>query len=100
MSEQAETTKTKKPRKPSSEWKKTDRLKTIREKEPDFIGKTELAHHFQCHVNTINRWIADGTIPPPHCRPGDKHPIWLRKHYEAFRKTREWPREAFWNRVS
>lgn len=32
-------------RKPPSEWKKTPRLAAIKDKEPDFITKTELAHH-------------------------------------------------------
>lgn len=88
----------KRQRKPSSEWKKTPRLREVKEKEPDFIGKAELARHLCCHVGTINDWIADGTIPPPHSRPGEKHAVWLRRHYEAFKKTREWPKEAYWNR--
>lgn len=82
-------------RKPSSEWKKSDKLRAIREKQPDFVGKAELAHHLGCHINTINRWIRKGTIPGPHFRPGGKHPLWLRKHYEAFIRTGEWPAEAF-----
>jgi hypothetical protein len=74
---------------------KTPKIRAIREKEPDFISKTELAHHYQCHMGSIDDWIVDGTIPPPYARPGIKHPIWLRKHYNKFRETGEWPKEAF-----
>ncbi len=67
--------------------------------EPDFIGKAELARHLCCHGNTIDNWIGDGTIPPPHYWPGPKHPLWLRKWYVAFRDTGKWPKEAWkWNR--
>jgi hypothetical protein len=79
--------------------KPSEKLRAIREKEADFVTKAELAHHIGCHVNTINRWIRMGTIPGPHCRPGGKHPIWLRKHYEAFRRTGEWPPESFRGRM-
>ncbi len=75
---------------------KTIRLKTIKELEPDFIGKAELARQLCCHINTLNDWIAKGTIPPPHSRPGVKHPVWLRKHYRIYRETGQWPRAAFW----
>jgi hypothetical protein len=85
-------------RKPRSDQDKPVRMKALRDKEPDFMGKFELAHHLQCHIGTLNDWIADGTIPPPHSRPGTKHPVWLRKHYEVFKKTRAWPKEAYWNR--
>jgi hypothetical protein len=84
----------KKPRKPPSEWKKTPRMKSIRDKAPDFIGKAELAHHLQCHISTIDTWIEEGRIPPPHSRPGEKHPVWLRKHYEVYKGTGSWPRES------
>lgn len=67
----------------------------VMDRPPDFMTKDELAYHLGCHINTINRWIRDGVIPGPHCRPGGKHPIWLRRHYEAFCKSGEWPREAF-----
>ena len=63
--------------------------------EPDFINKTELAHHLQCDSSTIDTWIVDGTIPPPHARPGVNHPIWRRSHYKVFLETGEWPREAY-----
>lgn len=62
---------------------------------PDFVTKHELAYHLGCHPGTIARWIRDGVLPGPMCRPGGKHPIWLRKHYEAFCRTGEWPREAY-----
>lgn len=87
--------KPRKPRKPPSEWKKTPRYSSVKAQEPDFITKTELAHHLGCHISTLTDWIEDGSIPPPHSRPGDKHPIWLRRHYKEFVRTGKWPREAF-----
>jgi hypothetical protein len=67
----------------------------LRDRPPDFLDKHELAYHLGCHIGTINRWIRDGVIPGPHSRPGGKHPIWLRKHYEEFLRSGRWPREAF-----
>ena len=77
--------------------RKAPRLRAIKEKESDFIGKVELAHHLQCHMSTIDEWIADGTIPPPHSRPGDQHPNLARRHYNAYRdgKEKRWPKEAW-----
>jgi hypothetical protein len=63
--------------------------------EPDFIGKSELARHLCCDVGTIDDWIVAGSIPPPHARPGARHPIWRRDHYRAFVETGEWPRAAY-----
>jgi len=76
-------------------YKRTGLMKSIREGRPDFVGKTELAHHLQCDTGSINHWIADGLIPPPHSRPGEKHPLWRRDHYEEFVKMGRWPREAW-----
>ncbi|MBU6429646.1 MAG: hypothetical protein KGR26_11580 [Cyanobacteria bacterium REEB65] len=85
-------------RKPPAEWKRTERLKRVKDLEPDFIGKAELARHLCCHINSIDLWIYDGTIPPPHSYPGTKHPVWLRKHYHLFRETGKWPAAAFGSR--
>lgn len=85
-------------RKPPSEWKKTARLSAIKDKEPDFIGKFELAKHLCCHIQTINEWIYDGTLPPPHSWPGVKHPVWLRRHYNHYLKAGKWPAEAWRSR--
>jgi hypothetical protein len=60
-----------------------------------FITKAELATHIGCHINTIDRWIAKGTIPPPHSRPGYGHAIWLRKHFNVYADSGEWPQDAF-----
>ena len=76
----------KKPRNP--------RKHKIRSLEPDFITKCELAQHLGCAVGTIDKWIEEGTVPPPHSKPGERHPVWLRKHYVAYRDTRRWPKEA------
>jgi hypothetical protein len=89
----------KRKRKPSSESKKADRLKTIGDKEPDFIGKAELARHLSCHINSIDVWVRKGRIPPPHSMPGDKHSIWLRKHYREYVRTGRWPEAAFRRRA-
>jgi hypothetical protein len=84
-----------KPRKPSSEWKKAERLKAIKDMVPIFITKTELAKHLGCHITSIDRWIVDGTIPPPHSRPGHGHAVWLRRHFNAYVDTSEWPKDAY-----
>jgi hypothetical protein len=70
-------------------------IKAASIKEPDFISKAELMEHLRCDWKTIDRWIADGQFPPPHSRPGKKHPLWLRSHYRTFVETGEWPEEAF-----
>lgn len=91
----AETKPARRSRKSPDQWKKTARYKVIKEMEPDFISKAELARHLCCHVQTITGWISDGTIPPPHSAPGLSHPIWLRRHYRAFVETGQWPDEAW-----
>ncbi len=98
--EPVEPPKAKRRRKPSSEWTKTVKLQAIKNLEPDFITKTELAKHLGCHGSSIDLWVAAGKLPPPHSRPGEKHAIWLRRHYAIFRDTGKWPREAWkWNRT-
>lgn len=84
-----------KDKKPPSEWKKTPRLKAVKGREPEFIGKLELARNLCCHIQTINKWIYKGTLPPPHSQPGRNHPVWLRRHYHAYVKTGRWPDEAW-----
>ena len=64
-------------------------------KSPLFITKTELAAHLGCHIESIERWVAAGTIPPPHSRPGVGHTIWLRRHFDAYVESGEWPRDAY-----
>jgi hypothetical protein len=71
------------------------KIRQIVQKPSDFIGKFELAYQLQCAVESITEWIAGGRIPPPHSRPGEKHPVWLRAHYDHFKAHRAWPREAF-----
>ena len=63
--------------------------------EPDFISKGELAFHLGCKTRVIDEWIAKGAFPPPRARPGERHAIWLRRHYRAYRDTGEWPKEAW-----
>ncbi len=66
-----------------------------RRPEPDFIDKSELAIHFGCSTRTLEDWIELNQFPPPHSRPGQRHAIWLRAHYEAYRQNRRWPKEAY-----
>lgn len=63
--------------------------------DPDFINKTVLAHHLGCTTTSVDNWIAQGSLPAPHSRPGRTHAVWLRAHYEQFRDTGEWPPEAW-----
>jgi predicted DNA-binding transcriptional regulator AlpA len=62
---------------------------------PDFITKTELAAHFCCDMATIDRWIEDSAIPPPHARLSDRYVVWRRAHYQEFVKKGTWPAEAY-----
>jgi hypothetical protein len=80
---------------PKVQSRRPARLRKIPDLEPDFIGKVELAHHLQCHINTIDGWIEEGRIPPPHSWPGERHPIWLRRYYNVYRDTGEWPKDAW-----
>jgi predicted DNA-binding transcriptional regulator AlpA len=75
--------------------KRSERNHRIRQIEPDFITKVELAHHMGCAVSTIDNWVKEGTIPSPYASPGTRHQVWLRKHYKHFRDTGTWPREAY-----
>lgn len=63
---------------------------------PDFINKNLLAHHLGCSTQSLDNWITARLIPPPHSRPGRSHAVWLMEHYEAYKKTGEWPKAA-WN---
>lgn len=87
-----------KARKPSSEWKKTARRRTVKEMTPLFVGKFELATHLCCDVSTINQWVYEGRIPPPHSHPGERHPVWLREYFLHYVKTGAWPAESWPNR--
>lgn len=63
--------------------------------EPDFITKSELAYHTGATTETIDEWIAKGDFPPPLSKPGERHVLWRRKDYAAYRETGEWPRDAW-----
>jgi hypothetical protein len=64
--------------------------------EPIFITKSEIAQMMSvADTKTIDSWIANGSFPPPHSRPGVRHAVWLRKHWQAYVDTGEWPKEAF-----
>ena len=64
--------------------------------EPVFMTKSQLAHEMgQVDTQTIDRWIAAGTVPPPHSRPGESTALWRRSDFEHYVATGRWPKEAF-----
>lgn len=69
---------------------------TRKEIEPVFITKAEIAHHLgiKC-LATLDKWIATRRLPPPFDRPGERHPVWLRKHWAAYVDSGSWPRSAW-----
>lgn len=77
---------------------KQTRLQAMRDEPAEFVGKRELAHHLQGDIASIGDWIAKGTVPPPWFRPGDRHPLWKRDHFDHLVKTGSWPRAAFHQR--
>jgi hypothetical protein len=62
---------------------------------PTFMNKSEIANELSVTTEAIDKWIAAGTFPPPHSRPGKHTSLWLRSHYQHFVKHREWPRAAY-----
>lgn len=62
---------------------------------PVFVSKRELAHDLRLTMHGIDRLIAEGLFPPPHSRPGPRHAVWLKRHYDAYVRDRKWPRDAF-----
>lgn len=83
----------------SAETKKTKSKRGPRKArvaEPLFITKTEMAQHLGVgDINTIDTWIANGSFPPPHSRPGERFAVWLRKHWNSYVETGAWPKEAY-----
>jgi hypothetical protein len=64
--------------------------------EPLFLTKNQLAYHMgEADPGTIDRWVEDGTVPPPHSRPGERTQLWRRDHFNAFVATGRWPAEAW-----
>jgi hypothetical protein len=72
-------------------------LREIRDQPSDFVGKFELAHYYQAHIQSVGKWIKAGKIPPPFDQPGERHPVWKREHYEEYKRTGSWP-EAAWKK--
>lgn len=67
-----------------------------RREEPVFVTKAGIAHMMGVgSTKTIDSWIAQGTFPPPHSRPGKSHAVWLRKHWLVYIETGRWPPESF-----
>jgi hypothetical protein len=61
-----------------------------------FITKSEIGRALGVKdLRTIDAWIASGTFPPPHSRPGERFAVWLRKHWLVYVETGRWPEEAF-----
>ena len=47
------------------------------------MTKSQLAYAMgEVDTRTIDRWVSEGTVPPPHSWPGQN--------------TAPWPREALW----
>jgi hypothetical protein len=66
--------------------------------DPDFLTASELAWHLgRVDVGMLDRWIAARTIPPPHAQPGPRTRLWLREHYDEFKRTGRWPAAAWPN---
>lgn len=69
---------------------------TRRRPEATFITKTEIGAALGVgDLSTLDSWIAAGSFPPPHSRPGERFAVWLRKHWQAYVDGGEWPREAW-----
>lgn len=67
--------------------------------EPTFLTKSQLAYAMgRVLPATIDDWIAAGTVPPPHSRPGAKCALWLKTHFDVYVQTGRWPDAAFTNR--
>lgn len=65
---------------------------------PLFLTKGQLCYHLgEIDPATLDEWIAAGTVPPPHSRPGERTCLWRRDHFDAFLDTGRWP-EAAWPR--
>jgi hypothetical protein len=60
-----------------------------------FIGLSELAYELHTTTPTLNRWVLEGRVPPPHSRPGKHSALWLRKHYQHFVNHKECPQAAY-----
>lgn len=64
---------------------------------PDFLSAPELAKRIGVRAETVDRWVAGGKFPPPWVYLGPCRRAWRADHYEAFRTTGAWPKEA-WGR--
>jgi hypothetical protein len=62
---------------------------------PLFIDKSEIVFEFGVDMQTIDRWVAAGTFPPPHSRSGERKALWLHKHFDYYVATGHWPKDAF-----
>jgi predicted DNA-binding transcriptional regulator AlpA len=63
---------------------------------PLFITKREIVRHIPgVDSTTIDAWVAKGTFPPPHSRPGERTAVWLRRHFDFYVARGYWPDEAF-----
>jgi uncharacterized protein YeaC (DUF1315 family) len=61
-----------------------------------FMTKSQLAFAMgEVDTQTVDQWIARGTVPPPHSRPGSNTALWLREHFDHYVETGRWPKEAF-----
>jgi predicted DNA-binding transcriptional regulator AlpA len=64
--------------------------------DPLFISKSEIAQLLGvADTKTIDSWVALRRFPPPHSQPGPRHSLWLRKHWQVYVDTGEWPPASF-----
>lgn len=64
--------------------------------EPVLMTKSQLAFAMgEVDTQTIDRWVAARTVPPPHSRPGENTALWLRSDFEHYVRTGAWPKEAY-----
>lgn len=72
------------------------KVRAARDRPPDWMNATELAHNLgYADTKTLDKWIESGTLPPPRARLGERTRLWLRKHYNEFVATGDWPRDAW-----
>lgn len=61
-----------------------------------FIDAKNLAIRWNCPLSSLNRWIKDGTMPPPAMRPGKRKRLWRIADVELAEQNKgTWPEGAW-----
>lgn len=64
--------------------------------DPTFMNKSELAHEMgDADTATIDQWVREGSVPPPHSQPGKNTAVWRREHFRFYVERGYWPPESF-----